>query len=305
MYLKIEDRICPLCSEANDFNSVMNLFKCKACGMIFNAKVWNNFANINENKEWFENIYNKRSSFFISRFEKWNNKRTVSRIHDLFPIYKRRKILEIGVGSGSFLQYMYALGFEVTGCDLSEKACETIAEKYHIPMFHGEIYDVGLSSHFDLIVANHILEHVENPVKFLKEVRNKIKTDSFLHLTVPNISSWEARLNGWNGYEPYHLLYFTPLTLKLALEMSGFKVIKMFTHESFSGWFLTILRTFIMMVRGKNEIRKNIRKTKSCSPVEQIYYSAMVLFGMVIFPLRNIQEKSGAGDEIIAIVGPA
>ena len=56
---------------------------------------------------------------------------------------------------------------------------------------------------------HHLLEHVADPVALLQDARARLKPGGALQLAVPNIRSWEARLRGWNSYEPYHLLYFT------------------------------------------------------------------------------------------------
>ena len=90
-----------------------------------------------------------------------------------------------------------------------------------------------------------LLEHVADPIALLQAARARLKPGGTLQLAVPNAGAWEARLRGWTSYEPYHLLYFTPVTLRRAVERAGFNVVQVKTHESFSGWMLPISRTLL------------------------------------------------------------
>ena len=92
---------------------------------------------------------------------------------------------------------------------------------------------------------NHVLEHVQEPLDFLRDVKKLLVPCGFVHIAVPNIACWEARLVGWNCYEPYHLLYFNYATLVQAISAVGMELVQVSTYESVSGWFLALLRTIL------------------------------------------------------------
>ena len=138
-----------------------------------------------------------------------------------------------------------------------------------------------------------------DPQSVLKAALARLKTGGLLHIAVPNIESWEAKLPGWVSYEPYHLLYFTPCTLRAAIERSGFHVVEIKTHESFSGWFLALIRT-LLHYRG----RSTTHSAGESSPplvMEHCYRTAMAASGLVTLPIRLLQELVGRGDEIILL----
>ena len=129
------------------------------------------------------------------------------------------------------------------GCDISAATCSRVARTFDVRMFCGSLQSLPDDDLFDVVVMNHVLEHVADPLALLTAARRRLRSGGVLHLAVPNVASWEARCSGWNSYAPYHLLFFTPGTLRLAAQKVGFEIRSLATHESFSGWFLTLFRT--------------------------------------------------------------
>jgi len=238
-------------------------------------------------------------SSWVKRFENWNNHRTFNRLTSIH--LRGRRLLEIGVGSGSFLGYMQQRGFDVVGCDLSESICKKAARKYQVCVHHGQIWDIPEMGQFDIVVLNHVLEHTDDPLKFLTCIKRKLNKKGVVHIAVPNINCWEACLSGWNSYEPYHLLYFTPETLRSTVQRAGFVIAHEATRESFSGWYLALLRTLRSMRHDRSLYRYSKRKTKRDSWIEHPYRIGMVTSGLMTFPIRLLQGWLGKGDEIVVL----
>lgn len=294
---------CPLCGETL-FGSYprANLLRCFSCNLILSPNIWQQDANLNLEEQWFEDGYINSSSFWVKIFENLNNRRTWNRIS---PFVKQGcKLLEIGVGSGSFLAYARKRALNVMGCDLSKAICQDVQKRLNIPMFNGFVANLPKKPQYDVAVMNHVLEHVDNPLNFLKDVCSRLNNNGLLHVVVPNVASWDAVLPGWVSYEPYHLTYFTPETLRQVLEKAGFKVIQVTTHESFSGWFLAVLRTLLSTQNAAVSQRQTQRQARKTSLPEHAYRIAMVVSGVVFFPLRYIQAKLGFGDEVAVLAVP-
>lgn len=295
----MNDNVCPCCENTSFSDFRMSLLQCESCGLVVDCAVWKQSANETMEEEWFGEGYDPQISPWVRLFEYWNNRRTYRRIASVKLPGSR--LLEIGVGSGSFLQFARSRGFEVFGCDLSKAICRLVQHKYGISTYNGHVAALPDHIQFDAVVMNHVLEHVSDPIGMLREIRRRIKPGGILHLAVPNVDSWEARLPGWTSYEPYHLLYFSPATLKRAVEQVGFKIQCISTHESFSGWFLAILRTLLKTSQAKAAERRASRKLRVASGLEHIYRLAMIASGTLIWPLRVLQSALGKGDEVILI----
>ena len=274
--------------------------------MVLSPAIWKQDVNEQINDKWFGEGYEQRkSSIWVVWFEAHNNRRTLSRLTRLSLTGKR--LLEIGVGSGSFLGAARAAGFEAMGCDLSGAICRQVEHTHGVPMHCGSLDTLPGEMRFDVVVMNHVLEHVQEPVAFLREVRRLLAQGGFVHVAVPNIVCWEAKLSGWTSYEPYHLTYFDRETIQRAIGAAELWPISVSTHESFSGWFLAALRTALgvnrthgAVVDRKASVSSNAAKGRS-AVFEHAYRAAMALSGGALWPLRRLQAALGRGDELLCI----
>ena len=262
--------------------------------------VWRPAANEQMQEAFFGESYEPIRSLWVRLFEALNNRRTMKRLRGHAGL--AGDLLEIGVGSGSFLAYAQTRGFAPLGCDLSPAICRRVERNTGIRMHCGHLESLPDQQRSDVIVMNHVLEHVSDPKSLLKAARARLKPGGVLHLAVPNVAAWEARLAGWNSYEPYHLLYFTPRTLRATVEDVGFEILEVNTHESFSGWFLAILRTLLKKAHSAQAQQgANMRAKRSTSIVEHGYRLTMVAWGVLTLPFRRLQELLGKGDEVILL----
>lgn len=264
--------------------------------------VWESGADTDREEEWFGHGFEAGDSPWVKLFEELNNRRTWSRIAPF--LRQGSTLLEVGVGSGSFLEFARSRKVEVVGCDLSKPVCAEVQRRRGIPVINAAVSDLSGSVKYDVVVMNHVLEHVSEPLGMLQDVRSRMAENGILHLVVPNIGCWQATLPGWNCYEPYHLSYFTPGTLRRAVERTGFDIVSVKTHDSFSGWFLAVLRSLWGSPLRDARKRRAARAARAASWLEHPYRIAMVLAGGATFPLRYLQGSLGYGDEAVILARP-
>jgi len=108
------------------------------------------------------------------------------------------------------------------------KYAAAYGNKHGLNIFNGELNDAKFPSNFfDVIVMNHVLEHLFNPKETLQEVSRILKPDGLLIIGIPNIDSYAARVFGkyWSAMEiPRHLYHFSVKTLKLLLSENNFEI---------------------------------------------------------------------------------
>jgi 2-polyprenyl-3-methyl-5-hydroxy-6-metoxy-1,4-benzoquinol methylase len=94
--------------------------------------------------------------------------------------------LEIGAYDGQFLYYLRKRGWKVSGCEPNPVGQET-AQRYGMDIKQA-YFGAGLYQphSFDLIVARFVLEHVANPVEFLRAVWAALKPGGYVALDIPD-----------------------------------------------------------------------------------------------------------------------
>ncbi len=84
---------------------------------------------------------------------------------------------------------------------------------------------------FDTVVAGEIVEHMEDPLSFLRGIRTVLSPNGRLILSTPNPLSWPVIFFEWARsrrffYTPYHIYYFTPRWMERLLHRAGFEMEK-------------------------------------------------------------------------------
>lgn len=146
------------------------------------------------------------------------------------------RLLDVGCGGGYFLRIASQLGAVVQGVEPNPFAAAR-ARQCGVPVFAGtleEYVEAYPSARFDTITANHVLEHMPDPVAALAVMRTLLKPDGGVTVAVPNARCWAARaLRGrWHSTDlPRHLMQFSRRSLATAAERAGLGISEIVTYS--------------------------------------------------------------------------
>jgi SAM-dependent methyltransferase len=145
------------------------------------------------------------------------------------------RLLDVGCGGGRFLRIAKKLGAIEQGVEPSAYAAD-VAKKQGLNVFHGTIEDFAAHTEntFDIITANHVVEHVPDPVKTLETMKKLLAPGGFIWISVPNAAYPISRaLKGyWHSSDlPYHLMQFSPDSIAKAGNLAGLKVRRQTTES--------------------------------------------------------------------------
>ena len=141
-----------------------------------------------------------------------------------------RKLLDVGSGDGVFLATMQGVGWEVCGVEPDPVAARRSREKRGVPVLDGALEQVDAGAEaFDVVVSRHVVEHVHDPVAFVKACFQAVRPDGCLIILTPNSRSLCHRIfrRGWLHLDPpRHLYVFSRRSLEKCATAAGLRSVR-------------------------------------------------------------------------------
>ena len=221
---------CPVCKgekfikklTCKDHSNSLELFtivSCETCGFMFTnpRPSEKNLKKYYKSGEYISHTNNKKGVFnsLYQVVRKYSIKR---KLRLLKTKATKGNHLDIGCGTGEFLNACNKEGFSARGIEPSKLAREQAIKNYNLDVSS----DVNLKQYstceFDSISMWHVLEHVSNLEDTLTEIKRIQKKDGILIVAVPNCNSWDATYykEFWAAWDvPIHLWHFTIKTIEI------------------------------------------------------------------------------------------
>lgn len=140
---------------------------------------------------------------------------------------KTGTILDIGSGTGAFLNEMQQHGWKATGLEPDAAAREKASALYGITAQEpAQLFELKAGS-FDAITMWHVLEHVHELHSYIRQIEQLLKADGKLFIAVPNYTAYDAKVYGeyWAAYDvPRHLYHFSPAAIGHLLKPYGLQL---------------------------------------------------------------------------------
>lgn len=134
------------------------------------------------------------------------------------------KLLDVGCGTGAFLNVMKKEGWEVLGLEPDKEARELARRLYRLTVFEASQLDQLPVGSFDAITLWHVLEHVHDLHAYVEQLKGLLKPSGKLFIAVPNYQSLDAQIyrRDWAAYDvPRHLYHFTPKAMDILMKAHG------------------------------------------------------------------------------------
>lgn len=124
----------------------------------------------------------------------------------LSDLHGCRDVLEVGSGTGAFVQRGINAGFNIRGLELSGAAL-SIAKQKNLPVEKIDLSEISAQypDHFDAVCSFQVLEHVSNPKEFLHWSISALKPGGKLIVCVPNSDSYLKYQYNLLNMPPHHL----------------------------------------------------------------------------------------------------
>ncbi len=247
----MENKLNPFisCKDYTVSRETFHIVQCEACGFRFTnpRPDENEIGKYYESEEYISHsgtnrgvvnkIYSIVRNYTIKQKVKLINKQLRT------PNSELRTILDLGCGTGEFLNACKQNDWNVTGIEPSEVARKHAKESFGInPILPEELFGVK-EKQFNVITMWHVLEHIHQLHKTIEQINKILADDGAFIVAVPNCNSFDAKKYGehWAGYDvPRHIHHFTKKDIKKLFSRFGFKLEEVLPMK-FDSYYVSLL----------------------------------------------------------------
>jgi SAM-dependent methyltransferase len=153
-------------------------------------------------------------------------------------------LLEIGCGYGYLLDEARSFFNQRVGTDFSPEAAE-IARTTGAEVFIGGIEQIPPDRKFDCVVATQVIEHVYDPLRFVKGLADRTKPGGHIVVATPDIGGVLRKVMGrrWPSLKaPEHVVYFDFRRLSALMDRAGLTNVRRLPHPHAFPWGLIMAK---------------------------------------------------------------
>jgi len=155
----------------------------------------------------------------------------------------KSSVLDIGCGTGDFLQAARTNGWGIFGVEPNEGARRIANEKTNNSVFKIEQLEKFEKQSFDVITLWHVLEHLPKLENHISVFKSLLKKNGVLIIAVLIYKSYDAKhyKNFWAAYDvPRHLWHFNQKSITNLFETENLSVVKTLPMK-FDAYYVSLL----------------------------------------------------------------
>jgi ADP-heptose:LPS heptosyltransferase/2-polyprenyl-3-methyl-5-hydroxy-6-metoxy-1,4-benzoquinol methylase len=252
---------CPVCEYSGEFPlfEVINqsrMFECPSCGLQFPYPIKAaEYDKVYDEKTEYIGLLDLKSTAYQSfkevsdeksEVKKWLRVPRFTVLQAILDKLPKGKLFDVGCSTGFFLLIAKKFGFDVYGMEASSEAVEIAKRNFKLKVAQALTFDElpeDFKGPYKVVSAFEVLEHVEEPMKFLQGIYKLLEDDEgYLLLSCPPFYNFENLAKGYRKFKwwfwdfpPHHLTRWKPWTLFYALKSAGFSQVYIFTESLIPG----------------------------------------------------------------------
>lgn len=232
---------CPVCGsasiqpvlQARDYTvsgEIFSIAECASCTVRFTQDIPGESAigSYYKSEDYISHSNTKRG--LINHLYQWVRKRTMRSKRKLVEQVTGKKsgnLLDVGSGTGSFVNEMQQHGWTAKGLEPDAGARKTAGDLYQIALEDTSQFHALPAGQFDAITLWHVLEHVHDLHGYIHQLKNLLNEQGNLLIAVPNYTSFDAAayVEYWAAYDvPRHLYHFSPASMRALMDKHGLHI---------------------------------------------------------------------------------
>lgn len=234
------------------YDVTRDVFRCNRCSVVFLRP-----KNVDLQK-YYAGEYRKQYSPVLGKSN------TSKEIYDIYaPVQasrlarvkkylgKNKRVLDVGASAGQFLKVIKPHVKEAVALEYNLDNAAFMRKTLGIRAYTEPLEKTDLpEKYFDVIFCFQTLEHMDDPLLFLKTAKRYLKPGGIISIEIPNLNEASISVYHNKAYEDFyyrepHLFYYTPKTLKLLMQKAGYRG----KVESFQ-WYNFVNQMHWLLVNG-------------------------------------------------------
>lgn len=229
----LEEQSCYICGE----NNLTIISEIDRYGFYYPTAICSDCGNVQQKAYYRDDVL---QDFYSNYYRKIYGNQTPSElfsdqraqgklIYDFVAsVCQPQSVLEVGCGAGGILGVFSEKGCEVLGLDFDDEYLH-MARQNNVPVINGSLDRIDADQKFDCIVLSHVLEHIVNPVAFLKRLRGHLSDGGTIYIEVPSlhfVCQGGYHYDLLTYWQNAHTIHFTRETLRLLCKRAGLHSVK-------------------------------------------------------------------------------
>ena len=161
------------------------------------------------------------------------------------------RLLDIGCGQGYVLEHALQRGWEAWGLEPAQVWAHETAARLGVQIWAKRVEEATIpEASCDVAFSDSVIEHLPEPLAMMRLARRVLRPGGLFFLVTPNA---EALVNHFRHVffrlagsprapfieplsNPYHIVGFTPHSLRVLAERAGFRVRRMWVRHGLESW---------------------------------------------------------------------
>jgi 2-polyprenyl-3-methyl-5-hydroxy-6-metoxy-1,4-benzoquinol methylase len=267
---------CPICNsskkpkkiQANHVGYVkgtnFDIFKCSNCD--------SHFIDMSKlNPSLYDKIYSQENVTGYKEYQKYasaiktkkNPLKYLSRQSEIYyPIFlylknqKNLDVLEVGCGYGYTAYGVFKSGQKITAIDISKKAIDFAKKNFGDFYINSSLENFKTDKKFDLIYSTEVIEHVPDPIGFVKKLKKHLKPGGRILITTPNKNYSDCVRSNviWNSdLPPVHTFWLTQKGAELLASQVSMKI-SFFNYKNYPSKGINAYFEYKALQTNKNQL---------------------------------------------------
>ncbi len=133
--------------------------------------------------------------------------------------------LEVGAGLGLFSAWLRRQGCLPLAIEPDQQQAAFARQQFGLEIINRRFEETTLQQQFHFLAASHVIEHLPEPLEFLRCLHRLAAPAALLFLETPNILA--PKVGPRRVFSLAHNFYFSPQTLTAALARTGWQVLRL------------------------------------------------------------------------------